>query len=414
MKNLVLLLFSLSLPLLGLETEPTLSRAQQERLSRLLEQATVDPSDAMEAAIAVPAEDRDPVLWRWMGDQQSAVERYEEAMEAYEAALQVLPTYRDVLLNHARAAIAAETPERALPAVQRALGAGLREPRVYEALALLAEAAGDNVVAESAYRAVLLADAGHGPSREGLVRVLLRQERHAEAEAMVRGLLDTHPDRLGLWRLYADLAQSRDDTGRAVARLETAARLGLLETSDRTRLMELYASLDRPVEVLRLYRETPDARQDARLRLRLAEGLLGLGRLEPARELLAGLETVRTTEDRIRLARVRAHLLLHADEAGDAAALLAEALKEAPLDPGLLRLTGEAWMQADQPREAIPYFERLSRLPGHQARGLWMQGVAEARTGNLREAIRILETARQIEDLPGLQRTLEQVRMMSE
>lgn len=414
MKTIFILMLTAALPLLGVETEPTLTRARQERITRLIEEAERDPAGAVETARAVPAEERDAVLWRWIGDQESAVERHGTAMEAYEAALEILPTYRDVLLNHARAALAAETPERALPAVQRAMSDGLRTTRVLEALAMLAEAVEDDVVAEGAYREVLISDAGHGPAREGLVRVLLRQERYVEAESMVRALLNTHPNRVGLWRLYADLAQSRGETDRAVGRLETAARLGLLETTDRTRLMELYATLDRPLEVLRIYRDTPGARRDPRLRLRLAEGLLGTGRIDAAKEILTGLDEARDAEDRTRLARVRAHILLFEDEAGAAAELLAAALKDAPLDPGLLRLAGEAWMQADRPREAVPYFERLSRQPGHQVRGLWMQGVAEARAGNPREAVRILEAARRIEDLPGLGRTLEQVRLMRE
>ena len=415
MKRLWIFIFLTGWTLVAaVETVPTLNRAQQERIKHLLARAEADPSEALAEAHEIAAADRDPALWRWMGDQHAAMEAYAEAIEAYEAALTALPTYRDALLNLVAAGLAADLPERALPRLQAAMNEGLVDARMLEALGMLAEAAQDPILAETAYRQLLLRQADHGPAREGLARTLLAQERFQEAETLVRGLLDRHPDRAGLWRLYADLAQTRGDVETAVRRLETAVRLRAVAPEDRRRLMELYLVLDRPQEVLRIHRDHPHLALEAPFRLRVAEGLLGQGHLQAASEFLGEAPQVQGLENRMRLARVQARIFLLNDAPADAIAILEQALTEAPLDSGLLRLAGEAQMQADHPEAAIPHFERLSRQPGQQAEGLWLQGVATARAGDPRQAVILLEAARRIEDLPGLRRTLEQVRSMLE
>jgi tetratricopeptide (TPR) repeat protein len=396
-------------------TAPEPTRAQQERLNTLLLQAESDPAAALAAALAVPIPERDRLLWRFIGDTHAARDAWAPALNAYEAALELFPADPDILLNLTQAALADNRPDRAIPLLQSALQAGLTLPRLHLALATLAEAAEDLLLAENAYRHTILLDAESLPAREGLARTLIAQQRFAEADPLIRALLDAHPRRAGLWTLYADLAQSQQDYPLAVQRLETARRLDLARPADLKRLAELYAHLDRPLEVLRIYRDVPDLHTDTPFRLRLAETLLQLGHPDPAREFLAGLpESPDAPETALRLTRIRARLLLLDNQPADAARLLETALRDHPLDPALLRLAGEAWLQADRPREAVPHFERLARQPGHEARALWYQGIALARAGDLAPAAELLEAARRIEDLPGLRQSLEQLRRMQE
>ncbi len=413
MKFLPLLL--LVFPLWAQQLQPEPTRAQQERLNRILTRAENDPQAALEAALDIPIPDRDPLLWRWIGDTRAANENWSAAINAYEAALKQLPTYRDVLINLTQAALADDRPTRALPFIQAALQQDIKDPRLYEALAALAEASDDLLLAENAYRQAILLDAEALSPREGLARTLIAQQRFAEADPLVRTLLKRNPSRAGLWRLYADLAQSRGEYEVAIQRLETAVRLNRAEETDLKRLIELYLVLDRPLEVLRIYRANPGLKDAPPFRLRLAEGLLGLGHTDPARELLTDLPTpLPTSADQLRFTRVQAQLLLLEDKASEAAALLESALRDAPLDTDLLRLAGEAWLQADRPLNAVPHFERLARQSGQEARGLWYQGIALARAGEIPRAIELLEAARRIEDLPGLRQTLEQLRRMRE
>lgn len=395
--------------------QPELTRAQQERLNRILSQAESDPQAALATALEVPIPDRDPQLWRWIGDTRAANENWSAALNAYEAALKALPTYRDVLINLTQAALADNRPALALPYLQTALQRDIRDPRLYEALATLAEADDDLLLAENAYRQSMLLDAAALSPREGLARTLIAQQRFSEADPLVRTLLKRDSTRTGLWRLYADLAQTQGDYETAVQRLETAVRLQRTERTDLKRLLELYLVLERPLEVLRVYRANPGLNEEPPFRLRLAEGLLGLGHTESARELLAGLpEPFTAPEDQRRLVRVQAQLLLLENQPAQAAALLEGALREAPIDPEMLRLTGQAWLQAERPLQALPHFERLSRQHGQEARGLWYQAIALARAGERDRAIELLEAARRIDDLPGLRQTLEQLRRMQE
>jgi len=416
MKRLLLLLFCPCLVLAQVLTEPDLTRAQQERMNRVLIQAVNDEQAALGAVLAIPEGDRDPVLWRWLGDQLADKEQWAPAIEAYTKALEALPTYRDVLLNLARASLAADTPAAAIPLLQSALRQGLADAQVTEALGFLAESAEDLLLAEQAYRQTLLLRTDAHNAREGLARIFIGQRRYGEAESLIQLLMRQSPRRPGLWRLYADLAQAQEDTDTAARRLETAIRLGVAESTDHKRLMELYMVLDRPLEVLRLRDAYAHLlREDPALTLRLSEGLLSLGHIESARPLLRELPAeLRREDDVLRRQRIEAQLLLLDEKPLEAARLLEQALERHPLDTGLLRLSGEAWLQAGRPGDASLAFARLSRQPGQQAQGLWLQGIAEARAGNPSRAIELLEAARQIEDLPGLRRSLEQLRRLAE
>jgi len=416
MKRLLLLLFCPCLVLAQVLTEPDLTRAQQERMNRVLIQAVNDEQAALGAVLAIPEGDRDPVLWRWLGDQLADKEQWAPAIEAYTKALEALPTYRDVLLNLARAALGSDQSSAAVPLLQTAMREGLVDAQVLEALGLLAESAEDLLLAEQAYRQTLLLRTDAHNAREGLARIFIGQRRYGEAESLIQLLMRQSPRRPGLWRLYADLAQAQEDTDTAARRLETAIRLGVAESTDHKRLMELYMVLDRPLEVLRLRDAYAHLlREDPALTLRLSEGLLSLGHIESARPLLRELPAeLRREDDVLRRQRIEAQLLLLDEKPLEAARLLEQALERHPLDTGLLRLSGEAWLQAGRPGDAALAFARLSRQPGQQAQGLWLQGIAEARAGNPSRAIELLEAARQIEDLPGLRRSLEQLRRLAE
>lgn len=395
--------------------EPTQTRPQQDRLQRLLEQADTDAPAALAAAAAIPAADRDARLWRWMADMHAAEENWTAALEHYAGAVEAFPTYRDALLNFAQTAVAADQPATALPALQRGLREGLSDPRIYLALGLIAEQTDDLILAESAYRSAWLMDTQTTAAREGIARILIGQQRYGEAETLLLRLLQESPARASFWRLYADLAQARGQTLLAAQRLESARRLGATDDQDLARLLELYTVLDRPLDVLRLHAAAPAVLRDApSLGLRVISGLLSLGHEAAARELLAAVpSTLRSRSDRLLLIRIQAQLALLANEAEAAAVQLQRGLEEDPLDTMLLRLAGEAWLQADRPREAIPFFERLSRQPGQEAQGLWLQGIAEARSGQIPQAVRLLEAAMQIEELPGLRRSLDQLRRMA-
>lgn len=406
----------ISLLLSGLfAAEPTQTRPQQDRLQRLLEQADTNVPAALAAAAAIPAADRDARLWRWMADMHAAEENWTAALEHYAGAVEAFPTYRDALLNFAQTAVAADQPAAALPALQRGLREGLSDPRIYLALGLIAEQTDDLILAESAYRSAWLMDTQTTAAREGIARILIGQQRYGEAETLLLRLLQESPARASFWRLYADLAQARGQTLLAAQRLESARRLGATDDQDLARLLELYTVLDRPLDVLRLHAAAPAVLRDApSLGLRVISGLLSLGHEAAARELLAAVpSTLRSRSDRLLLIRIQAQLALLANEAEAAAVQLQRGLEEDPLDAMLLRLAGEAWLQADRPREAIPFFERLSRQPGQEAQGLWLQGIAEARSGQIPLAIRLLEAAMQIEELPGLRRSLDQLRRMA-
>ncbi len=400
------LLFLLLLAARALATTPEVGRAEAERLQRILRLAENSPEQALLQASSVAPADRDPLLSRWIGDQLATSGKWLEAVEAYEAGLGKVPGDADLVLSHARACLAADRPARALPPLRRGLDASPREPRLHQALGLAAEATGDLPLAEQAFRLALPLSDDPLP-REGLARVLVAQERVQEAEPLLQHLLQQNPARPELWRLHAELALARGQIPTAIARLETADRLRLLDLPGRRRLAELYLSLGRAAEALDRARHEPSPLADPAFRLQLAEALAAAGDTPNASLLLKELPSpFPQPADASRAALVRMRLFLAEDKASDAASIGEAALDADPLHPRLLRLTGEIWLQLDQPLRALPLFERLARQPGQTAQALWLQGIAHARLQDVPRAIELLQQARRLEDLPGLDRAL--------
>ncbi len=94
----------------------------------------------------------------------------------------------------------------------------------------IADAEGNDDVAEQAYRRVLNIDPESGPAIAGLAHLLLKEKKYADAEPLIHSALLRDPDDPALNAQYAALLSAQGKNGEATAQLE---KLHQLQPKDR-------------------------------------------------------------------------------------------------------------------------------------------------------------------------------------
>jgi tetratricopeptide (TPR) repeat protein len=227
--------------------------------------------------------------------------------------------------------------------------------------ALLADAAQDDAAASRLY-----AQASNDPTNLRLAEILgswhARQQQPELAAQDLATLIAAHPNlRIALPQLEAQLDKPVIGTatqGLAEAYLTLAGSLGEPSQSFLRITLLHFALMLRPDL-------TP-------ARLLLASAQLGSPDATPSpaqlQNALATLHPVSPGDPLYGpVAMEQAHLLAALNRPAEAVALLDKLIAVVPNDPGLLANAGDIWRNADQPAEALPYYNRALAMVGTPA-----------------------------------------------
>jgi len=354
-----------------------------------------------------------------LGNLYAQTNRLTDAEFAYREALRKLPRFRSALNNLARVCL---MQERAGPA-QEALAALVRDGQgdadTYLLLGHAFSLLEQSVSAEGAYRQALLLRAGDGEACRGLVRVLLGQQRYAEAEALLREMLMAAPQNDDLWALRAGAAATQGRHEEAIAQLETARRLGSATPDMLATLGDLYLDAGQADDAVAAYDAAfpPDQAATPRSRRAIA-ALLAADQTDAAVTLLERA-TGAAADAGTDAVEARAWRRLRADVArsrGDSAGALAQyqsLLREDPLDGESLLTVGDLHRERGQSEEAAMVYERAARIGGFEVRALVRQAQVEVERGRYASAVDLLERAQSFQDQPHVARYLDQVRRLA-
>jgi tetratricopeptide (TPR) repeat protein len=131
-------------------------------------------------------------------------------------------------IAQARARVRQKKADEAEPLAQKALAAG-RTPAALVSVALVQELKGDLPAAEATFREALAAEAGREDAMLGLARVLRKSNRLAEAETLLKALIDTAP---GVVPAYKEAARVKVALGRVDEAVGDAATAAALAEND--------------------------------------------------------------------------------------------------------------------------------------------------------------------------------------
>ena len=284
--------------------------------------------------------------------------RYEQARQAYQAALSAEPAQTDALLGEARLAIVEKKHDMALTMVEKAVASG---PRNADALSLLGDLKrvhGDEAGAAIAYeQAVTITPSAHAV-RLSLASVLIGQDAYDKAVAQIAVVLKGVPDSPTANFLYSMIEFKR---GRYVEARNLAVKVLNVQGSHTPSLLIVGASAF-------VGRDYPVAEKA------LTQALVRAPNNVYARKLL-GASLVRTRQSRAAIEE------------------LTPLLKRIPNDRDLLATLGEAYLDLNDFNRATGFLERAASIDPKDPGVRVQLGRSRLAAGELDRAVAELETA---------------------
>ncbi len=398
------------------EIEPLLTVAEREVMQKVLELIS---SEQMGAAAQLLEKNRNEassaVLDFTLGNLHFQREEFEPAALAYRVAVEKHPKFRRAWKNLGLIHVRRGEFEAAALELTRVVELGGGDAVTYGLLGFAHSSRGDDLSAESAYRMAALLDPDTLDWKMGLARSFFRQKRFAEAVAMCANLLADQPERADLWLLQANAFLGLGQPMRAAENYELVERLGHSSSESLTMLGDIYVNAglhDLAVDAyLRALDKAPDARPERAIRA--AKALTAGGALDEAGRLLAGIERVHGErlegDERKDLLRLRARLAVASGAGDEEVRALEEIVALDPLDGEALILLGQHSFRADDPEQAVFYYERAANLEAFEADAKVRHAQLLVSQRRFAEALPLLRRAQVLKPRDNIASYLEQV-----
>ncbi len=288
-KRYILLILVFAVAQGALAERPAITRQESTLLERAADIGATNQVAALELIEAAREDGRAsaPVHYS-AANLMASLERYEEAKEAYRKALEKWSDFDEARIGLARVLMVQERwdeAEKLLRERAEAADVTLEHLLLYGHVLL---GLNRSVSAETVYRRAAWMDGDSRDAMAGLARCFLMQHRWAECAALAEELVAKHPGEASYWRLLVDARLAQDDRHAAMIALESAWRLGAIDTASLILLGELHVAADRTAEAARVLDEASrEVEEQPGLWLRLAESLVWSGMLDRAEEILS-------------------------------------------------------------------------------------------------------------------------------
>lgn len=399
--------------------EPTVSRTESEWLSK----AKGISGTNLVAAISFLEEkidsDTSAALDFAVGNFYFQNDQLEDAVEAYQEALEKFPLFKNSIGNLGRIYLLQDKPSATIDLYRKLVENGVASAETYMMLGRAHLLEENYISAENAFRQTLLLAPGEDKAKRGLAKCLLQQERHKESQAVVSELLPKNPQDAELWSLRANIALALDNPGAALVAIESARRIGEADADMLSTLGDIYLNRQQPESALEAYKASFSQHPPSFDRFaKIVEALLSIGSPKRAEEMFeksdSFLEDEQTEEQQAKLLQLKADIARQSDNNQEAFRLYERALEMEPMNGDTLLSLAELEWDADRLERAIINCERAARIEGREADALVMQAQIEVERENYSEAVELLERAQSFEDQEHVERYLNQIRELAE
>ncbi|HEV8408035.1 MAG TPA: tetratricopeptide repeat protein, partial [Sphingomicrobium sp.] len=257
-------------------------------------------------------------------------------------------------------------------------------------------------------------DPGNTDYIEGLVGLFYEGHQFDRAEALLGQLIRLKPDDRHNWLLYANVLASEGRPLDAMAILETARNLDLLETDGLLVLGDLYQKghfYREATETFLLLRKK-SVKISAECLLACAESLTSDGKLSAAEEALKAIDFEVPPEDRIRLRLARADLFSARHDDQQEKEQLDAALALDPLNGKALLALGRLHKAHDDLARADIALEAASSQPAYAYRACIELADIALKTRRYQRGLDYLERAMTLEKTIPLQQYIVKVKII--
>lgn len=387
------------------------------REAELLEQASGVAATNVPAALALlkthHSPDASAALDFAMGNFLFQDEAIPEAVQAYQAAIEKWPAFRDARKNLGRAYVLLNQDRDAVSVFQDLITEGVADSDCYLLLGHALMMGHDAIAAETAYRSVLLHDISQQDARRGLIQALIMQERLLEARNLLRAALENNYQDASLWSLLANVEVALEMPDEAIQTIETARRLDACGAPLLCLLGDLYLDADRTADAVACYQAgMARGTVDSNRMLRAVDGLIRLGEADHAAQLLSTVRQAAVQAEHVEWMRLNAEIAVLEGQRDRAIDSYRELVDGDPLNGRFLLRLGELLQEQGRLAEAELVYERAGRLPGFQVDGLIRRARLAVDEKRLKDAIALLEAAQVIDPKPDIGRYLGQLQRM--
>ena len=408
------------------------SAAETEIEPRVTERERDTMLDVLEAINEERTDEALKLLAKNRGEVSSAVfdftvanihfqaEQYDQAIEAYEAAVAKHPKFRRAWKNLGLIHVRRNDFVQAKLALSRVIELGGGDAITYGLLGMACSSTEDELAAESAFRMANLLDPGTFDWKMGMARSFFKQRRYADAAALCESMIAAQPDRADLWLLQANAYIGLNRPLEAAGNYELVDRLGGSTVASLNMLGDIYINetlYDMAVAAYVRAMELDPAGSPDRA-IRAAKVLTARSALAETRTILGRIEALHGSRldagERKDLLKLRARLAVAEGAGEEEVAVLEEIVELDPLDGEALILLGQHAARSEDPEQAAFYYERAAAIEAFEADASVRHAQLLVGQGRYVEALPLLRRAQTLKPRDNIQEYLESVERVAQ
>ena len=400
------------------EVEPKIQESEIELFQDLLQVIQVDPKAAATRLQQSIQPGSSAALLFVLGNLYLQTSNFDQAIAAYQQALEKFPNYRRVYKNLGIIYLQQEDFKQSIAHLTRAIELGDREGKTYGRIGFAYVQVGNFTAAEEAFRQAILQDAEELDWQQGLAQCLLENKAYGEAESLFSSLIAQQPDDPTFWRFQANVFLAQEKPAQAAINLEVVKRMGKAELQDLLLLGDIYLKqlklFDEAIQAYALAIRTDQSAKAYKAIFNSIEIFNYFGEYEKSKSLIAMLresfQQYLTDADDLELLNASAKIFRAEGNATEAAKILVSITERDPLNGKAILELANYFSEIGEFARAEMEFKKAQGLDAYKFDALVKHAQLLVKQKQFKKALALLEDALEIKQDDRIRRYYEQVR----
>jgi tetratricopeptide (TPR) repeat protein len=404
--------------------EPKLTLEEKEELDLVAKKmATGDRPGAISLMVKSLLLEKSPAMLFNLGSLQFEEGESTQAMSNFRKALKIQPNFRDAHRNLAIAYVQAGDYKEAEPSLRRAMELGSQDGLTMGLLGYCLSQSGRSHDALQAYRMAKLTMPDELQWQLGEATALMDLDELEEAASIYEYVLKVSPERVAIWVNLGDVHLRQGQQLLAIADLEVARRLNVLDASAILSLGHLYLNETLTEKAMICYRQA--LKNPVPLHFQkfadVVDYLVRYQLWNQARQFVMEIRQAADYDTQIKEDSKSAHQFERAGamieiELGDSkegVSRLESLLKKNPLDGLILITLSEHFVENKETEKALMLLERAASIDEFTVQAQRRRGEILTLRGDYSAALDALRNAQEIEPNKALEQYIESIERLS-
>lgn len=402
------------------DVEPKLTEDERETLQSFQELLAEDkPVEAESLLLEKRNEASGAVLDFYLGNLYTQNERFDEAIAAYEMAVEKYPRFRRAWRLLGVISTREGFFDKGVAAFTRVIELGGADVQCYGLLGVGYTKLERPLAAESAFRMAILMQPENVNWQIGLCQSFFMQQRYADVAALATTLINQDPQNAQYWEIQANAYIGLGEAMKAAENFEVLDGMGKSTAASLNMLADIYANeslFDLAVEnYVKAMTLDPDA--PAKRPIRAAKMLVARSANKQSEILLDAIDRMKgdalDSDIRRDLLMIRARMSIAQDKGDESAEILERIIEIDPLDGDALILLGNHYKSKGDGESAIFYYQRASGIDAFEADAKLAHAQLLVNDSQYKAAVPLLRRVQELTRRSDVQEFLETVEWFS-